>query len=125
MYVDNHKPSCADCEWNRINHILDQNNEEIKGCSNCQDWWGKCRNNVFGREKKYSIGPSEAIKMPGPSKTIETKQLDIPSVEISFEMLENSFEILQELTRKCIKKKTITKRSIPGVVKEYLKLLGL
>ena len=125
MYVDDHTPSCADCEWNRINHILDQNDEEIKGCSKCQDWWGKGRNNVFGREKKYPIGPSEAIKMSGPSKTIETKMLDIPSVEISFEMLENSIVILQEWTRECIKKKTITKRSIPGIVKEYLKLLGL
>ena len=40
-------------------------------------------------------------------------------------MLENSIEILQEWIRACIKKKTITKRSILGVVKEYLKLLGL
>jgi len=89
------------------------------------DWWDISRDNVYGRVKKYPIGPAEAISQSGPSKTINESQLNIPSVEITFEMLENSIDTLQDWNKQSIPERGIYQRSLPGICLTYLKLLGL
>ena len=42
-YDDVVTPSCVKCEWNRIEHIVNQNDGQIDVCSNCLDWWGVSR----------------------------------------------------------------------------------
>lgn len=124
-YDDNLTPSCKHCEWNRINHILDQNDDQINHCSKCLDWWDKGRKNVFGREEKYPIGPGEAIEKSGPCKALNETFLNTPSVEISFKLMENSTKILQEWIHHCQMKSNFNKRSLPGIATTYLRMLGL
>ena len=91
--------SCITCEWNHIEHIVNQRDGQIDACSNSLDWWDISRNNVYGREMKYPLSPSQAIEQSGTSKSIDESRLIIPSVEITFEMWVNTIEVLQEWIR--------------------------
>jgi len=124
-YDDVVTPSCVKCEWNRIEHIVNQNDGQIDACSNCSDWWDVSRNNVYGRETKYPLSPSQAIEQSRTSKSIDESRLIVPSVEITFEMWVNTIKVLQEWIRQCQFSGNINKRSIPGIATTYLKLAGL
>ena len=70
-YDDVVMPSCVKCKWYRIEHIGNQNDGQIDVCSNCSNWWDVSRNNVYGKEKKYPLSPSQAIEESGTSKSID------------------------------------------------------
>ena len=122
QYDNGLTPSCGDCEWNHIQHVLKHNDNQIDDCSNCQDWWNTGRKHVHGSEKEYPISPADAVKQSKSGETIDEKKLTIPSIELSFELWENSIKVLEDwMKTKPIKRKG----SIPKIVRTYLMMMGV
>ena len=118
LYDDNMTPSCKACEFNRITNVL-QNNDvyPMEKCGNCLDWWSPCRNNVHINADRYPIAPGETLD----------KLHSFPSVKLSFQMLNNSVDSLQDWYRQSTLDKTITSRetqSLSKKAKDYLQMLG-
>lgn len=124
LYDNKLTPSCKECEWKHIEHLLTHNDNQIGDCDGdgCLDWYNIGRLNVHGKEEEYPISPAEAVKQSQSGQTIDEKELTIPSVELSFELWENSIKALVDWLKTTPPKR---KTSIPKIARTYLKLIGL
>ena len=78
MYDKVTTPSCAQCQIQRMEILLDESrNASIGPCENCSDWWSNVE-----RGNKYPIPPGGDITKVG-------------MVELSFELITNSLKDLQ------------------------------
>lgn len=123
-YEDEHTPSCPTCEYNRIRHVLERNDNKIKDCTKCQDWWDKSREHIYGREVEYPIGIDEAIDQTNSQKTLDENCLspNQPSVELSFKLWAQSIKNLEEWVKSNTR---VPRQSIPKVCTIYMRWLGI
>ena len=61
--------------------------DDVRTCTKCSDWWSPNHTNVYARRDitEYPIRPGE-VDSTSP----------FPSVELSFEIIENSLRLLQK-----------------------------
>ena len=112
-------PSCSNCELRRIDNVLTgSDNVRIEDCGKCQDWWCTKRENTHTGVNKYPVEPGESPWNKKPSL----------SVELSFEMMENSIESLQRWYRQTAEDIQVTKEEKKNLRKDatdYLSMIGI
>ena len=108
-YNDGSTPSCSICELNRIECILKGEDEVAQinnSCNSCSDWWCPSRDGVHLSADKYPVEPGALDAS------------NVPCVELSFKLLNNSIEGLQDWCQQ----QQLTSDVTP---KDYLQRIGL
>ena len=84
-------PSCGVCQLKRIERLLKGQRGELtnrvsggtSNCKKCSDWWSHGRFGVHVNTSRYPVDPGLDTPLP------------TPAVEITFEMLQKSMDLLQ------------------------------
>ena len=91
LYDDKKTPSCPHCEANRINAILkNQHSDRIPACIDCQDW------QYYVDTPKVHPIDYPAIKK---TKVAQCKNITFDPVRLTFDLLHDSLEKLQNDVR--------------------------
>ena len=122
IYEDNWTPSCRHCELHRVNNILFGRDGDAmtRSCDKCSDWWSPSREHVHTNAEVYPITPADLYTIAPEEK----EDCPIPAVELSFEMMENSIDALQEWYQQ-EKNGALSKVQLEKAADDYLHRLGV
>ena len=89
-------------------------------CDKCSDWWSPSRKHVHMNVDVYPIAPADLYTIAPEEK----EDCPIPAVELSFEMMENSIDALQEWYEQQ-KNGALSKVQLEKAADDYLHRLGV